>query len=391
MRSRRDGFALGARGHAVARAGIGLLALLGWMVLARPSHASADSSPPAKVVSIFESYWGATMPRDCGFSRVFPSRPGFSVWFFCDTPVVDWTGKLTGFITGSTAALGPYTAGLVPSNLSELPSPPASLPAMPHQNGPSRFLTMPGGLVTTSGQPCGSAGTGSYAASWLTGVTREPGATTFLISYNDVCVMSSTSFVLEGMGLARYDPARNVVEAQQRVFFSYLFPKHYALGSPVFHGGYLYLYSSTCASSAFGVCTSGAIYVARVPATPAAWINPSSYTWWNGTGWAPSYTSAVSVLQGATPIGVTVDSFPGRPFVMIQQNDIGGRFTVYTASQPTGPWTKGRTDKVPCVGGTGLDLCRALIGHPELSTASSLLLSYYDPGASHVMVASFPW
>ena len=32
-------------------------------------------------------------------------------------------------------------------------------------------------------------------------------------------------------------------------------------------------------------------------------------------------------------------------------------------------------------------LCRALIGHPELSTTGDLLISYYDPGNQHVDVA----
>ena len=36
-------------------------------------------------------------------------------------------------------------------------------------------------------------------------------------------------------------------------------------------------------------------------------------------------------------------------------------------------------------------LCRALIGHPELSTRSRLLISYYDPGNDHVDIAAYPW
>jgi hypothetical protein len=49
---------------------------------------------------------------------------------------------------------------------------------------------------------------------------------------------------------------------------------------------------------------------------------------------------------------------------------------------------------VPCTDGTehGAEgLCRALIGHPELSTRSRLMISYYDPGNDHVDVAAYPW
>jgi hypothetical protein len=60
----------------------------------------------------------------------------------------------------------------------------------------------------------------------------------------------------------------------------------------------------------------------------------------------------------------------------------------------SGQWRRILTGRVPCTGGTepGAEgLCRALIGHPELSTRSRLLISYYDPGNSHLDVAAYPW
>jgi hypothetical protein len=41
-----------------------------------------------------------------------------------------------------------------------------------------------------------------------------------------------------------------------------------------------------------------------------------------------------------------------------------------------------------------VNFCRAIIVHPELSTSTQLVLSYFDPGAGargHVMVAGFRW
>jgi hypothetical protein len=47
---------------------------------------------------------------------------------------------------------------------------------------------------------------------------------------------------------------------------------------------------------------------------------------------------------------------------------------------------------VPCGKGSGfLNFCRALIGHPELSTPNCLLLSFYDPGINHVRVTARRW
>jgi hypothetical protein len=51
------------------------------------------------------------------------------------------------------------------------------------------------------------------------------------------------------------------------------------------------------------------------------------------------------------------------------------------------------TGTVPCTAGT--NICHALIGHPDLSTRKSLLISFLNPGAGnpdgHVEVAAFPW
>jgi len=36
-------------------------------------------------------------------------------------------------------------------------------------------------------------------------------------------------------------------------------------------------------------------------------------------------------------------------------------------------------------------LCRALIGHPELSTRSQVLISYFNPGNDRVDLSAFSW
>jgi len=100
------------------------------------------------------------------------------------------------------------------------------------------------------------------------------------------------------------------------------------------------------------------------------------------------------VISGAQPFAVTADSFSsvGQGLDLVEETSLGGNFRVWTASSPPGPWTQKTSGQVPCTSGSGaLNFCRALIGHPELSTSSQLLLSFYDPGTDHVRIASTPW
>ena len=79
---------------------------------------------------------------------------------------------------------------------------------------------------------------------------------------------------------------------------------------------------------------------------------------------------------------------------MIEQTSAGGDFSLWQAAAPTGPWRQTGTGRVPCTAGQrtqAVDLCRALIGHPELSTPNELLISFFNPGDSHVEVVAYPW
>ena len=67
------------------------------------------------------------------------------------------------------------------------------------------------------GSPCGLDG--SYAASWVSGVTRVPSAPDLLITFNNYCVLGGTGgFVREGFGLAEYDPATGALSDDVTVF-----------------------------------------------------------------------------------------------------------------------------------------------------------------------------
>jgi hypothetical protein len=83
----------------------------------------------------------------------------------------------------------------------------------------------------------------------------------------------------------------------------------------------------------------------------------------------------------------------GKGFVIVETNDIVGDHTVWRSSSLTGGWTATRTGATPCADITaeGHDFCRAHIGHPELSTTSDLLMSYYNPADHHLKVTAVPW
>ena len=377
----------------------------------RPVHGIA---PPAPLVSDFERSSRADIVRDCGYSQPLPADRSVSLWLFCDTAVYAFTAKgkwrLSRVIGGSTAAESPATAGAVPDDLSELTTPGKRVNSVPGGDGPARFLPAPSGLKTAAGLGCDLAND-AYQASWPTGVTADPARDTdILITFNNYCVIGTGTLLPEGFGLAEYDPAANTFRAVATVFTTAgrgpLGPQ-WLLGSPIFSGSYLYLFASRCAEADRGTCLpkgGSAIYLARVSANPSAWRKPGSYQWFaGGAAWTASAAAAASVIPGAAPAGVSVSSFSalGRGLVLIEQTNDVGRFVVYQAASPTGPWRRLMSGTVPtAIKGTAFT--RAIIGHPDLSTGSKLLVSFFDPSAApsrnrregpkgHVLVASFPW
>jgi hypothetical protein len=330
--------------------------------------ARADVAPPSKVLSLWEtSASGNNISRDCGFSVRVPGSSNQSLWLFCDS---SWSGTSSGFWLGATAAIGPYTAGQVPTGLTEIPTPPAAIGA-PSNRPPYGFLPVPTGVKMPDGSECSIPGT-AYEASWISGAARQPSTadtSKVLITYEDVCAYGDIP--AQRFGLVEYAPSSNTLSGQTAVFQNTtVIPNQQRLGSPVFSGGYLYLIGYSCdAKDSVGTCTSGRVFLARVSATSSAWRNADNYRWWNGTDWTRDYNAAVSILPGARPLYAHMEDFGSL-----------GR-----------GWTVTRTGTAPCGGQVGLNLCRAYFGHPELSTSSNLLMSYYDPTNDHVSVMAVPW
>ena len=121
------------------------------------------------------------------------------------------------------------------------------------------------------------------------------------------------------------------------------------------------------------------------------WDNGYTYQYWTGRGWSADLSHAAPLTGYREPLQVSVGDYPGRGLVMIEQTSVAGDFSVWQARRPPGPGGKTRTGRVPCTSGKPPGLCRALIGHPELSTRDDLMISFFNPGTNHVEVAAYPW
>jgi hypothetical protein len=228
-------------------------------------------------------------------------------------------------------------------------------------------------------------GQGAYPARWITGAALEPGTGRVLISYVEYCVSGASAFTAEAFGLVEYDPAANTLGPPVTVFHAVPGQQVFArwlLGSPVFDGGYLYLFSS-----------GQGVFLARV--TASAWGDGYAYRYWTGEDWSADPAAGTS-LTGAGPVPeVSAGDYrkTRAGFLVITQAGPGGAgFMVWQAAVLAGPWRRVLTGRLPCTTGTqpgASSLCRAIIGHPELSEKGELFVSFFDPGASHVELAAF--
>jgi len=381
-----------------------LTVLAAALVLLATACGSGRPPPPRPVVSRYETATGHHIVRDCGFSVALPGKARRSLWLFCDTVVTGRHGRAIGYpiLGAGTAAEGPYTAGSGPGLLTELATPSAdALGAvaggpgrgqLPARAAPQPFLPVPANLtLPASTLPC--AGPNVYPARWVTGAAGEPGPSGHvLISYTDYCVSGGGTFTPEAFGLLDYDPAGNVLGSPAQVFAAQpgqQLPQPQALGSPVFRGGHLYLFG-WCGPG----CDRGGVFLARTTAAAAGWDNGFTYQYWTGVGWSADLSHAAPLTGYREPLEVSVGDYPERGLVMIEQTSAAGDFSLWQAAAPEGPWQQTGTGRVPCAAGQrtqAVDLCRGLIGHPELSTPNELVISFFNPGDSHVEVVAYPW
>ena len=327
------------------------------------------------------------LQRDAGMSVPLPN--GRDLWIFGDTGEFanggTWTSS--GFIGGSTAAKSHDTRGGTPAPLKEVGAHRGLTP----QGGPTQFIPSPTDVYVPDGSRrlCTPASGALEAARWPTGAVLMPDGTDILVSYVDVCVMSPADYSVEGWGFMEYRWKVNRIHVAPVDVFppaasgAPISPSS-TFGSPVVTDGDVTFLSSTC-SQVFVSCSSGNIYATTVTGNAAALQSPSSY--------APRPLQADS-SEGWRPVGVSVAAYADAGVRLVEQTSIGGTFVVFSAPTVDGPWTVEVSGTLPGCSTSPSGFCYSFIGHPEFSSASELVVSYFkpdagpDPAAGHLVLAS---
>jgi len=343
--------------------------------------AQAVAASPVTTVQMRSNYENAkrSISRDIGISTRLPD--GHQLWLFGDTGIWNKDGSGTWhqskFIPGSTAMLAKGDRGQVPTG-GELPS-----------GSPAIFLPTPKNvyLPDGSGKPC-TAPDARFAARWPTGVAVLPtNKSQVVVPFGEVCVTKSNSKVgvrAEGWGYALYNWRKKKLDKIVEVFKpkkdGSAIPPQRIYGWPLFAGGKLFMFSSQCTSS-YVNCTAGSVGVVTLTSA-AALDNPSSYA----LKQMPTDGSSLW-----TPLAISVGKYPGG-MRLIETTSITGAYKLFSAAQPTGPWHLERSGTLPgCP--SEKRFCFALEGHPDLSSATSLVVSYHDPDSGpfgHIVVSAIP-
>ncbi len=336
-------------------------------------------------VQLHSSYENAerSVSRDIGVSVALPD--GHELWIFGDTGVWEVDASNTWhqdkFIPGSTALLAKTARGSVPHG-GELPSgQPAKFVPDPHN------VYMPDG----SGKACVYPDA-AFAARWPTGAAvMATNTSQVLVTYGEVCVThpsgGGVATRAEGWGYMLYNWRHKRIDRgpvdvfKPKVNGSEL-PSSQLYGWPMFDHGHLTMFSYRC-TAYYVRCSAGQVGAVTMPGTVAALNNPSSYKL------KQLATDGSSLWQ---PLAISVGRFPAG-MRLIETTSITGAYKIFSAASAAGPWHLLRSGTLPgCP--SQKSFCFALEGHPELSTSTSMLVSYHDPDSGpggHIVVSAIPY
>jgi hypothetical protein len=360
----------------IAASAVGLLAVVvATCVPMTASSASTAASPkfaaPTFAGSLVAMDDTATLAwgRDGGYTVPLPN--GRTFWVFADSPRWQFQGgkwSLTGFVRGSSAGLQPFKTGTRPtSKFYEVVlgkklakgNKTTQLLANPH-------LFLPNG----SGQACTKAAGGTVeAVRWATGAALMPDKANVLITYVDVCVTNAVKYTVQGWGFSFYNWKKNKLSVGPTDVFKparsgAAMPMTRWYGSPIVVGNKVTLYTNTCCGFPLG-----SIYTTTLTASQAALRNPASYV-----------SKAIPNLPTNLQVTVAPKSKTRSTFTMFQTSDLKGHYLALTSPTPTGPWTGKSLGQLPKCASTPLP-CTSFAMHPEFSSKTKLVISYYLPGS----------
>ena len=306
-----------------------------------------------------------TIQRDGGMSVALPN--GNALWIFGDTPTSRFEHGawiLRGWVGGSSAAEGTYTKGQAPAGMPEV----NIGRSLATTNHPAAFIPAASNinLPDGSGKPCTPANGAVESGRWPTGAVLMPDNVNVLVTYDAVCDAAAGDYHQDGWGFLEYNWMTNTISAGPDDVFppavdGSSLPSQSVFLSPIVLGNQLILFSKTSTN----------VYATTINQPDLATLEqPSSYS--------------PQVIQGLpVPLGlnVTAETSPEPKLQLLEQTDLNGGFAVLSAPSPAGPWSAETSGALPgCTGTADGIRCTEYYGHPELSTASQLVMSYYQPG-----------
>jgi hypothetical protein len=175
-----------------------------------------------------------------------------------------------------------------------------------------------------------------YHAVWPTGATTLPDGR-ILISYAKYdIVIADNSITFRGAGLFeyRYSDAAHFRNGgvSRRLADDIWLPDTGAVGSPVYHNGYVY----------FTLCEDLECYSLRTK--PEGLANRASYRWWTGNGWSGSKgdrqrMSFGSSRPGHNPSVVYVPAVNAFLMADTAAGSVAPSGLLWSAPNPWGPWS----------------------------------------------------
>jgi hypothetical protein len=322
------------------------------------------------------------LSRDIGLSVALPG--GRDLWIFGDTGTFIRTRgaawQAIDFIDGSTAMIASYSPGKVPRG-DELPA-----------GQPQRFVPAPEHvyLPDGSGRRCAKpTPTAAFAARWPTGAALMPADDAqVIVTYLVVCVHrpaeGEVAHQTEGWGYLLYNwRSRKIDHGPVDVFAPEPaggeLPVAKRLGWPVVADGELTLFSASC-SKLVVECAAGNVWSATLAPEIRVLDDPASYAV------EPVRTDGSARWQ---PMSISVGTYEDG-LRLIEQTSVLGGYRIFEASEVGAPWRLAGSGNLPgCRSTKGF--CFGLEGHAELSTATSVFVSYKDPNSGpdgHVVVSA---
>ncbi len=354
-----------------------MLLLVSLGTIATPAGATAPARFLGPVLSQRENP-DTTFGRDGGFSVGLPNGSDF--WMFADSPryqFIRGKWRLTAFFPGSTAAIGPYTAGKpLTRRLTEV-TPGAALRT---SNRPTPFLPTPRAYIPDgSGVPCAKyqAHRPAFSVRWPLGVALMPDKTNVLVPYVIVCVLSESQYYPQGWGFALFNyktqrftvPATDVIPAQT----SGAGIRSQLFGSPIVVGKKVTFFSWVCCGVGSGV------YRTTMDATVAALKDRTSYS-----------PQLVPGLPSTYDLHVAPKSKTHSKLTMYMLTNDQGGYALYAASSPTGSWSKVGSGGLPRCDSSPRP-CHSMALHPELSPPGRMNVSYHLAGFGPGVATEHPY